>query len=1175
MRNKALLLLLPACLGAQSLRLRYGGPESVYHVAAVSSGTPAILTVWRHSDRAQAHDLANGDTVYVQFVPGCKEANGYRKVVSSNPSAGTFGITDLNDGPITCSSPFDSSLGSGLVGKVGEFTLRSTRPRIFLPGSGDLLTRSKDPDGSGPQVAPVVTENDAPWQAILSTYSGRITPGCDGQTPSLCPNEESLLDAGDLSGVHGWGAVAGAYAWFADNSKTGYLTLARYLINHVHRAVVVNNSNVRPGFGFPCDSTTNNCGMGSGVDWAAMGLFNFALAYDLIRDQLSETERQTFAKKILNGWGGEYDCANQLQKQSGYADLANGSHTVTGSGFSVYSSGDWVYFKTTMAWGSTGLWGQVVSVVSDSEMTVNFMIGSSKTAASNKSVSGVDHYKVMPWDDTRCGAVFFVGGEGNSYNVGAVVRRAVTTLSAGITANQTTITVVNAGSFPDQTPFYIICESEVMKVTARQGNQFTVERAQMYSAAASHSSGRAVVWSSQLQGNSGGTAGPRALAGEWYHNLTAHKAVGYLLAAFALAGDDSRAAGYAEAIWNYYYDLIYTTNKEYWSGPTPGGLHNQGYQWGRWPGTHFRVGLVGRNAFAEGPIDVMDDYFWRGLTTAFLWTPPSKWNWMPMDPSYGDGYSNTSLSWTAMAATLYPSVQAKYALHWYRNLSGLLGAITGKNGAHVAAYSPANAEQVDFRSVLPPWSFHADTDYNPQAYYGLVVSKKDWTSSAGMVVAGLGWNWPTDHTVDQGTYRPGGYAVFKGSKLLLGWDNSYGGVGEPGSNWFSVDTGASALKYVTHPPWYSSSQGGQQNQLDRRHGDAQYVYARGNFTASYQASVGVLRQHRHVLHLKTEPEYVVVFDDSATSAAKARTVSLQYYLRYDSGQTFSASQDYRDITFKKPTGDAAMVTTKVLFPDGASPGVGYTQTSNVHKVTFDWGNVTLAQMLVIHRLALGTTDEMPTIAQLTSDSSTYAVQVEDSSTPVVLAFAVDGADAQSRSFMATASGSGSVIVTGLAGGTYDVYRDSQLVQGSVYVPAYDGTLALHNTTIAGSWIITAVPPLELNVNKTSLSFESQGDVPPPQTFTAYCAGGSCTIYASESAEWLSVYPSSGDNSVEFMVSCNPLGLQPGSYSTDITVSALGANGSPKIVHVTLAVRGQLRGGATTKSLKFQGRVKIK
>jgi len=1153
-RAIVVLQLLACCAWSQvSLRLRFGGPRSLYHVKSVSSGTPAVVTVWRHTTGQQEHDLDNGDLIYLQFVPGCKEANGYRKVTNSNPGAGTFAITDLNDNPITCSSPFDPAFESGLAGKVGTYTLRSTRPRILLPGSGDLRTRSQDPDGSGPQVAPVVAENDTPWQRILTSYSQYVSASCDGQTPALCPNEEKLLDAGDLSGIQGWGAVAAAYAWFADNSRTAYLNLARYLINHVERALLTNTSNARPGFGFPCDTTARHCSWGSGADWISIGIFNYALAYDLIRDRLSEAERRAFAQKMLNGWGGEHDCQNQLQKQNGHANLTQGSRTVTGSGFSVYSPGDGVYFKTNMSWGGTGAWGFVVSVASDTEMTVNFISGSSKTAAASTTVSNVDHHKVMPWSATRCGAAFLSGG--HEYNVGAVTRRAATSLATGVGPSETVITVVNAGSFPDEAPFYLMCESEVMLVTARQGNRFTVQRGVLYSSAASHSAGKPVVWSSQLQGAPGTGVGPTAFYGYgWENNIVGQKAVGYLLIALALAGDDPRAAGYAESMWNWYYDLVYLmNNKEYWSGPTQGGLQSQGYQFGRWQGTHWRAGLVGRHAFEEGPIEILDEYFWRGLKTVYLWSPPGSWNRMPHEVSVGDSYSNTSLSWVAMAATLWPGEEAARATYWYRSLSGLLGSLTGKNAPYLAAYAPGDAPQLDPRTTTEPWSFHADTDFNPRAYHGLLVSKKDWSDSAGMLLAAVGWSWPRDHTVDQGTYLPGGYTVFKGRKLLFGWDNTYGSGGS-GSNWFSLANGSGSLKSVAQAPWYSGSGGGQANQIDRRHGDPFYVYARGNFTQSWRTDAAVVRHHRHFLHVKSEPEYVIVFDDAAMSSARPARTNLQYFLRGDAAQSFTASQDFREITFRKPTTPAAMVSTRVLFPDRADPSVSYAQTSYTHKVTYSWGSVTQAQMITVHRLAMGTHDSMPAVRLLEGlDASSVGFEVLDPEEPIAVVFSGNGQDRNECSFTTSFAGTGRIIITGLAPGMYRVYRGGQQVGDSPFVAAPgDGTLSLEGPS--GAYLVSGVPPATLNVDPLALRFEYKiGEARPgPKMFRATCTGGSCLVQVQESCSWLSVAPQAGTTPVEFTVTVEPAGLEKGIYNCPVTVSAPALN-SPQEVAVQLDV----------------------
>lgn len=1157
MHRTALLGLTAALAWAQiELRLRYGGPESVYHVRNVSGGTPAIVTVWRHTTGQQQHDLANDEVVYLQFVPGCKEANGYRRVSQANPSVGTFAITDLGGNPITCSAPFDRAFESGLVGRVGTFTLRASRPRILLPGGGPLLERSKDPDGDGPEVAPVVTENDVPWQRAVSGYAHYITPGCDGITPAMCPNEDAGLVSGD--GYQGWIAVTAGYVWFADNSKTGHLNLARYHINHAHRAMLTNTSGLLSQLGFPCDNTARHCSWGSGADWISISMFQFAMAYDLIRDQLTPAERTAFARKMLNGWGGEHDCQNQLQKQPGFANLTQGSKTVIGSGFSQYSPGDGVYFKRSMTWGGTGTWGYVVSVAGDSEMTVNFISGASKTASAPATVEGVDHFRVLPWDENKCGAAFVAGG--HELNPGAVVRRAATHLAAGIGAEDTTITVQNAGSFPEITPFYVVCEQEVMRVTARSGNRFTVERGQLYSQARSHSSGKPVIWTSEMQGNALGTTGPRAYWGEtWEGNLVGQKNVGYLLAAFALAGDDPRAAFYAETMWNYYYDVMYASYlKQYWSGPTQGGLQNQGYQWGRWHGTHWRVGLLSRNALEEGPIEMMDEYFWRGLRTVYLWTPPGTWNRLPHDVGTGDGYSNTSVSWPAMAATLWPGTEAAYATFWYRNLSGLLSSLTGKNAPQLAAYAPPDAQQLDPRQHVQPWSFHSESDYDAGSYYGLVVSKRDWTSTAGMLIAGAGWSWPNDHAVDQGIYHPGGYSLFKGTKLLFGWDNSYG-TGGSGSNWMSLANGSGDLRSAIHPPWYSASESGQRNRIDRRHGDQNYVYARGNFTQSWKTAASVARHHRHYLHIKTDPEYVVVFDDAAFQPDVSRAIrtNLQYFLRYDAGQTFSASGDYRNIVFRKPSGNGAMISTRVIFPAGDSPSVSYTQTSNVHRVTFDWGNAPSAQMITVHRLATGTSDVMPTVQILEGlDSDSVGVEVLDPNDPVAVVFAARGTDRTQCSFRTNFARPGRIIISGLAPGSYRVYRDGQELGGSPYGAGVDdGTLYLEGP--AGAYLVSAVPPASLSVDPLELSFEYRigEEAPRPQSLRATCAGGTCLAMTEENCSWLTVRPLSGNTPVEFTVNVDPQGLPAGVHNCVIQVSAAALN-SPQQVRVTLAVAEQ-------------------
>ena len=1067
-RRGALVLgLLGATWGLpQTLYLRYGGPESLYHVRKVTADNPSVITVFRDSDHAEIHDLLDGQLVWMHFVPGCMRFSGLWIVVNANQSAGTFSLIDLNGNHFRCTT-FDSSFESGLVGKVTQVTLRSARPRIFLPPNGPLLDRSKDPDGRGPAVAPVASENGFAWRRIISRLKPYITPGCDGTTKSLCPNEELALDRDECAHR----ALAAAYVWFADNNQTGFLNLARYLINHIHRCSVGNTGAWLKGMqSFPCDQTALHCGLGSGADWISASNARISLAYDLIRDQLTAAERLEFAEKMLNGLDGS-GCTNALEKQDGSANLTQGSKTVTGSGFSVYSPGDWIYFKTNMIINAVGRWGNVVTVSSDNEMTVNFAVGSAITAASDVTVAAVDHYKVIPWQSGQCGANFIAAGHADF--VPSAQPRGISRLSSAITAEQTEITVDSTADFLDPPPFYIVVgSSEVMRVTRVSGNTLAVERGQAYSTRQSHLAGVSVVWSRMFRAwNDLRTSGPRAYLSDYHHNVVAQKTIGYMIPTFALAGDDPRAADYAQGLWNYYYDLLYPLQKRYWSGPTQGGLQNAGYQFGRWQSLHLLVGLLSRHAFVEGPIDLLEDYFFRGLTMLFLWTPPSgpdHWKNMPVEPSLSSTVLDSRyMDWAAAAATLYPSDASAWWQYWFRNLASL-GWTDVRGTAVMAAYSPAYAPSRDFRLELQPWSFHTDTDYISNEYYGLVISKTDWSETAGMLLANTGWHWPVDHTLDQGTAVPGGYAIWKGSKLLFGWDNPYGVGGSASMTpWLALGSGPSSLKSSMHPPWFSTSHGGQQNKTDRRHADDRYLYARGDFTGSWRPEVKVVRQHRHFVHWKREPEYVVVYDDVELALAGNATSTLQYFHRYDAAAVFTASNGYRQIVFKKPTGQAATISTHVLLADGGNPRVEYTRTSNVHRVAFQWTGVHRIKTIAVHNVALGTSESSQVTLLTVLDPGSVGFESDSSGEPLAVVFPVNGEDRTACWFATNFARRGWILVAGLAPGSYWVYRDGEAIAASPFqVAPEDGTLLMNGP--AGLYVVGRIGPKTLVVGSQGL-----------------------------------------------------------------------------------------------------------
>ena len=99
-------------------------------------------------------------------------------------------------------------------------------------------------------------------------------------------------------------------------------------------------------------------------------------------------------------------------------------------------------------------------------------------------------------------------------------------------------------------------------------------------------------------------------------------------------------------------------------------------------------------------------------------------------------------------------------------------------------------------------------------------------------------------------------------------------------------------------------------------------------------------------------------------------------------------------------------------------------------------------------------------------------------------------------------------------------------------------------------------PPALSVTPATLAFNGTqgGASPAAKTISvSNTGGGTLSWTASETATWLSVAPASGTNAGTITVTPNTSGLTAGTYTTDVTIAAPGAGGSPKTVAVTLTV----------------------
>ena len=141
----------------------------------------------------------------------------------------------------------------------------------------------------------------------------------------------------------------------------------------------------------------------------------------------------------------------------------------------------------------------------------------------------------------------------------------------------------------------------------------------------------------------------------------------------------------------------------------------------------------------------------------------------------------------------------------------------------------------------------------------------------------------------------------------------------------------------------------------------------------------------------------------------------------------------------------------------------------------------------------------------------------------------------------------SVSPTGLTAGSYsgDITVSAAGAAGSPKTVTVNFTVSDNNN-----------PVLSVSKSQLSFSYTIGGSTPTNQAFSVTNSGtGDLNWTLAENISWLTCDPTSGAQGDNVTVSVNPSGLSAGSYSGNITVSAAGADGSPKTVAVTLTVEG--------------------
>ena len=124
---------------------------------------------------------------------------------------------------------------------------------------------------------------------------------------------------------------------------------------------------------------------------------------------------------------------------------------------------------------------------------------------------------------------------------------------------------------------------------------------------------------------------------------------------------------------------------------------------------------------------------------------------------------------------------------------------------------------------------------------------------------------------------------------------------------------------------------------------------------------------------------------------------------------------------------------------------------------------------------------------------------------------------------------------------------------------YLGSQGPYYENITGDSQIEVVLRSEISFSPSNLSFSAVkgGSNPSSQTLEIWNSGGETLNWSlNDDADWLSESPANGSSTGEHgnvTVAVNITGMSAGDYSTNITITAMGANNTPQVVPVSLHI----------------------
>ena len=813
-----------------------------------------------------------------------------------------------------------------------------------------------------------------------------------------------------------------ALAWWAQGAPSGdpngYLALAKYCVDHVEQYI---------DGAMGCDTTVGNCGRSASADadWSGAGLFSMAMVYDIVHSQLSSTEIANFANKVLNdntaAQGGidTVACTPQPQTlETGTISTSTSSTTVTGTGtsFSGFAVGGVLLEAPPLYSTVPSVLGFISSVGSNTSITL--------TSDPLVAYTGNFYYS-PPWNN-NCGMIWFY-----KHN--------------------------------------------------NMAPQLTAGQANFYQAGGSSYTSYAGPWS----------------------NLTWPQTVSYFAMGMVLAGDDSRAQTLVTQAYNYYLTQEHSLALSSYSGVP---VEGAGYPHGRQAAfTSLFLALL--QGAVVSPPSIGGTLVKRWAQEFYLMPFP----YSPSDQiSYGTGYGERYYQFASGPNEFGPI--ASYLLGTStegKNLNYIMlqSAANGGRGdyvdngdmatsrgsyawlAFIYAPSPANTSvQTDYRTGPTQFIFNQTdvatctslglTCAQVPAIYTFMMSKSDWTKTATEVVTNSGVSsWGFDHML---AVYPGSVHIYRGGPLLAGDGGCQDGVANgdycdvqnglgdtiPMLGAFNVNNNGgyncaignaapNSCEYAPVTRWAGVTPTGDAS--------SRYAYEMIDLTQAYVSSTNPTRVQRSIIHFKKSgtQDYVVVYDDMATSSGNLKTAYWHYFVGNGEATESSGSN-----TVTLTRGSTARLLTSFLAIPGSNSVVmtdegtsypgnqGHNNTDRVNICGSSNGatcdsTLTAAEFLTVHLPTTNTSASMPTITQPSCSATggnCTAVQIEDLAAAEGSGLCAAGSHAHSGLIYYHAQRDGHrYLVAGMVPGNYSVSVNGATVVSSITVNANDYSLYFEST----------------------------------------------------------------------------------------------------------------------------------